>query len=353
MQATVIKASVQNWGQNDETNLVLQFLIDGTIVDSIQISFLSAGSSHTLSCPWSAETEGTHNVTAHAPPVVGEDNVLNNVKSTGVLVSYVIDVPLHFPTIQEAIGAASSGDTIHVASGTYHEDLTVDRSVTLAGENRNTTVIVAKAFRVVEILGAWRGSKISGFTIQGGAVGIYVGSDNNIIEDNTITNCEVGIQLWQYVSGNTIRRNTIVNNKVGILCDFGSGNTVYHNNFINNMNQTIDMGSNTWDFKGEGNHWSDYNGTDTNKDNRGDTPYNVNVTLGAWDYAPLMAPYVFLPSDLNDDGKVDISDLGLAAASFASYPAHPRWNPAADINSDGKVNMIDLVFIARNFGKTR
>jgi hypothetical protein len=66
-----------------------------------------------------------------------------------------------------------------------------------------------------------------------------------------------------------------------------------------------------------------------------------------------MAPRAFLSGDLNEDGKVNISDLGLAAASFASYPTHPRWNPAADINSDGKVNMIDLVFIARNFGKTR
>ena len=352
-ETTLIKASIQNWGQNDETNLVLQLLIDGTIVDSIPVSFLAAGSSQSLSRSWSSPTEATHNVTAYAPPVVGEEDILNNVKSTEVLLSYAIYVPLHFPTIQEAIQTASSGDTIHVAPGTYQEDLTIDKPVTLAGENSNTTVIVGKVLKVVEILKAGCGSRISGFTIQMGAVGIHVESDNNLIEDNTITDCDAGICLWKYASNNTIRRNTIINSQCGIYSEFGGDNAIYHNNFINNTSQAVDQGTNTWNQNGEGNYWSDYNGTDTNQDNVGDTPYNVNITTGTWDNAPLTYMFILLSGDLSEDGKVNIADLSTVAASFGSYPKHPRWNPATDINSDGKVDILDMVLIAKNFGKTR
>jgi parallel beta-helix repeat protein len=278
---------------------------------------------------------------------------LNNVKSTEVLLSYAIYVPLHFPTIQEAIQTASSGDTIHVAPGTYQEDLTIDKPVTLAGENSNTTVIVGKVLKVVEILKAGCGSRISGFTIQMGAVGIHVESDNNLIEDNTITDCDAGICLWKYASNNTIRRNTIINSQCGIYSEFGGDNAIYHNNFINNTSQAVDQGTNTWNQNGEGNYWSDYNGTDTNQDNVGDTPYNVNITTGTWDNAPLTYMFILLSGDLSEDGKVNIADLSTVAASFGSYPKHPRWNPATDINSDGKVDILDMVLIAKNFGKTR
>jgi len=140
-EATNINASIQNGGQYDETIVTLQLLIDGTIVDSIEINFLPVGSSHNLSYRWTPLDEVKYNVTAHAPSLTGEVNTLNNVNSNMVAVSYVIKVPLQFPTIQKAIQAASPGDTIKVASGTYYEHLSIDRPVTLAGENTNNTII--------------------------------------------------------------------------------------------------------------------------------------------------------------------------------------------------------------------
>jgi len=55
--------------------------------------------------------------------------------------------------------------------------------------------------------------------------------------------------------------------------------------------------------------------------------------------------------DLNNDGKVSIQDIALAAGAFGSYPGHPRWNPIADVNRDKTVNVVDIVLIAKNFGK--
>ena len=75
-----------------------------------------------------------------------------------------IRVPKDYPTIQAAVDAASSGDTIQVAAGIYYEHVTVDKSLTLLGEDSTTTIID----------GGWAGTvvtvtadnvNISGFTI--------------------------------------------------------------------------------------------------------------------------------------------------------------------------------------------
>jgi len=65
------------------------------------------------------------------PLVSGENTVSLN----------TIIVPDDYSTIQKAISNANSGDTIYVRAGTYYENLIVDKSVTLEGENRDTTII--------------------------------------------------------------------------------------------------------------------------------------------------------------------------------------------------------------------
>lgn len=60
---------------------------------------------------------------------------------------------------------------------------------------------------------------------------------------------------------------------------------------------------------------------------------------------------VRIMGDINNDDKVDMKDIGIAAHAFGSNPADPRWNPDADISGDGKVDMRDVAVAARNFGQ--
>ncbi|HEX6294338.1 MAG TPA: right-handed parallel beta-helix repeat-containing protein [Nitrososphaeraceae archaeon] len=54
-----------------------------------------------------------------------------------------IIVPIDFPTIQSAIDAADEGDVIKVLSGTYTEQITISKSLTIIGSTAKSTIIEA------------------------------------------------------------------------------------------------------------------------------------------------------------------------------------------------------------------
>jgi nitrous oxidase accessory protein NosD len=56
-----------------------------------------------------------------------------------------ITVPDDYTTISAAIGNASDGDTVLVRSGNYTESLTIDKSISMLGEESKTTIITAPA----------------------------------------------------------------------------------------------------------------------------------------------------------------------------------------------------------------
>ncbi len=54
----------------------------------------------------------------------------------------VIHVPADYPTIQDAVDAASEGDLILIAPGTYHEAVVVETpNLVIRGEDRNTVIL--------------------------------------------------------------------------------------------------------------------------------------------------------------------------------------------------------------------
>lgn len=57
-----------------------------------------------------------------------------------------------------------------------------------------------------------------------------------------------------------------------------------------------------------------------------------------------------IPSDINEDGQVDMRDLAYVAKHFGATPGKPTWDPKADINGNGRIDIIDLAIVAKHFG---
>jgi parallel beta-helix repeat protein len=143
----------------------------------------------------------------------------------------------NYTKIQDAIDNASYGDSIFVFNGIYYENLQVNKSISLLGENQTSTIIDGQETNghVVSIIA--EDVTLCRFTIQncGGvpnAAEIYVVSDNNHISENTLlcipVHGEEGIWLWQS-SGNTITRNTIATHHYGIWLENSNQNNISDN----------------------------------------------------------------------------------------------------------------------------
>lgn len=155
-----------------------------------------------------------------------------------------------YATIQEAINdpRTLNGHEIFVSSGVYHEYLTINKSLSLVGEDKSTTIIDGSG-KIKAVYVTANEVKITNFTIQNGTFGLWLDhSQNSRIIDNALQNGSYGIRL--YHSPNT----EVLDNKVTMYTHFGieldsSGNSTLRGN---------DMVENKYNFGVEGNSLSDF-----------------------------------------------------------------------------------------------
>jgi len=82
-------------------------------------------------------------------------------------------VPAQYPTIQAAIEAAQDGDTILIAPGTYRENLTVAKRVTLVGTDRDTVILDGSGSDVVTV-SSGGALVLASLTVTNGREGVSV-----------------------------------------------------------------------------------------------------------------------------------------------------------------------------------
>jgi len=120
--------------------------------------------------------------------------------------------PNNYTKIQDAINNASDGDTVFVFSGTYYENVVVNKIVNLIGEDKNNTIIEGSGSGDVVYVSA-DDMILNRFTIRnGGDNGIELYDVQNcFIENNIISNNNDGIHLYSSsicaIIDNTVSKN--------------------------------------------------------------------------------------------------------------------------------------------------
>lgn len=156
------------------------------------------------------------------------------------------DGPADFHTIQEAINAANSGDIVYVKEGIYYENVVVNKTLSLIGEDRNSTIIDGMKIDTVVFVKS-KDVLVSNFTIRNSnkdiesspspyydtCNGIYVTNNNCTIRNNVITDNGIGINLYSSNNHNIIG-NIIKNNVLGVHFYRSRNNMLRENSISDN-----------------------------------------------------------------------------------------------------------------------
>ena len=81
-------------------------------------------------------------------------------------------------------------------------------------------------------------------------------------------------------------------------------------------------------------------------------PFSYTITIGGNTLASVGGSFFQndrVRGDINDDGVVNVIDLGLMRTAFFEASGAPLYNGFADLNSDGIVNVVDLGLLRQNF----
>ena len=270
----------------------------------------------------------------------------------------------NFKTIQEAVDAASAGDTVYVCNGTYNEAVLVNKSLLIVGESKDSTIVrssgvMSDVFNVtatdVFIANLTIGDGVCGINVLGSrvtismckfsfnSIGAYLQGMNCSVLDSEFALNDVGIDICRSSSNFIMHNRFVQNNWIGLSLEFDSGsnivkfndvsmngyspyfpdilggiflfnsenNTLAGNNIVSNKIQVNDrsnkLSSNVWseEFPAGGNYWSDYvtkypNASEIEDSVVWATPYVIN-TLNV-DTFPLMNPVKAFDA-LGPDGK--------------------------------------------------
>ena len=215
---------------------------------------LSASNSRNIRVLFAPISTGTKNATLYVDGSGGTNNVSSSLTGNGTNYTNTINIPQDYPTIQQGLNVASSGDLILVSNGIYVENITwpsVD-GIKLIGSGIEDCIIDGNnqreviKFQYVNPLPITSSTEISGFTITNGSnSGIYSYNANPNLNNleiigNSAPGYSAGGGIFLAYSSPIITDISILNNSTpmsgGGIFIAQSSNPVLNNVTISNNN---------------------------------------------------------------------------------------------------------------------
>lgn len=137
-----------------------------------------------------------------------------------------------YKTIQDAVNAASPGDTIIVGRGTYSENIAVNKPLTIKSSEGAPLTIVQAAVANKDVFSLSANDiRIEGFTVTGlqGGAGISINNASRCVVTNNIVYGNIRGVYLQSSAANDVSNNNLTNNGYGIYLDYSLNNTIFNN----------------------------------------------------------------------------------------------------------------------------
>jgi len=197
---------------------------------------------------------------------------------TGTAFGDILNVPTaEYPTIQAGIDAASLGDTVQVAAGTYYENITMKSGVVIQGAGQGISIIDGGgSAHVVYANSVDSAAKLDGFTITNGR-SFSGGGMYNYNSSPTITNCTFSGNMTSSSNGGGMYNNnsspTVTN------CTFSGNTATRYGGGMYNYNSSPTITNCTFSGNSAPNYDPDYLGGGGGMNNLNSSPTVTNCTF--------------------------------------------------------------------------
>ncbi len=147
----------------------------------------------------------------------------------------------HFDSIQEGINKVSENGTIYINSGIYYENLVINKSINIIGEEKETTIINGNQVgNVVNIIKDYCTIQNINISNAGSNSGINILSNSNTLTNNIFYDNYYGICI-DSKKENTISNNIFSDNYNAIRLRRGTESTITKNQILKNTMEGISL----------------------------------------------------------------------------------------------------------------
>ena len=372
-QPVPISVEVKNEGSYGES-VSLKVYNETTVVDSTSFTLAKGPTSHTFSCSWntSGVALGTYKIHANVT-IIGydDDEPADNNKTKAIMLELRHDVAVSL--VAPSLGTIAHLVPINVTvtnEGSYSEDvsLTVYNDTTVID---STSFTLAKGPTSNTSSFSWDTSGLDpsppAYTISANATVLVSAENPTGVDDDPADNIDT-----QYVSLKEV-------NDVAVVSVTAPPRGNVNDNVLINV-EVKNKGSFTETFNVTAYYDNSYivlpNGKNYTTVTL--TPAESTTILFTWNTTGVSPGFytikaiafkvaddnlfdntcidgtvlVTIMGDVDGDGAVGTSDLSDLNEAYGSEPGDPNWDVYCDLNDDDKIDASDLFNLAQNYGKT-